>query len=80
MNFAGLRWTHQTASFVARSTMYHGKGGYQGKAGYYGVFRDAVAAAENWRKTMPAGDQAAVRTVVAASPLARFWPDLMAAD
>ena len=40
------------------------------------IFRDAVAAAEAWRKTMPPADQEAVRAVVAASPLARFWPDL----
>ena len=30
-------------------------------------------------KTMPPADQDAVRSVVAASPLARFWPDLMSA-
>jgi Sulfotransferase family len=69
--FAGLDWNQQTEDFVASSTM------HQGKAGYCAVFRDAIAAAEAWRKTMPAADQQAVRSVVAASPLARFWPDLV---
>ena len=69
--FAGLDWNRQTADFVARSAA------HQGEAGYYTVFRNAVAAAEAWRRTMPQADQAATRRVVAASPLARFWPDLV---
>ena len=71
LNFSGLDWNRQTEDFVARSTA------HQGQAGYYAIFRNAVAAAENWRKTMPPADQDAVRSVAAASPLARFWPDLM---
>lgn len=71
LKFAGLDWNAQTRDFVARSTM------HQGPAGYYAIFRDAAAAAEKWRKTMPADDQAAVRLVTAGSPLARFWPDLV---
>jgi hypothetical protein len=68
--FAGLDWTDQTEEFVTRSTA------HEGKAGYYAVYRNAVAAAEAWRKTMSPADQQAVRSVAAASPLARFWPDL----
>ena len=68
--FACLDWTHQTEEFVSLSAV------HQGRAGYYAIFRDAVAAAEAWRKTMSEADQQAVRSVVAASPLARFWPDL----
>jgi hypothetical protein len=68
--FAGLEWTRQTEDFVSRSTE------HRREAGYYAIFRNAVAAAEAWRTTMPAADQSAVRLVVAASPLARFWPDL----
>jgi hypothetical protein len=71
MAFTGLDWTHQTEEFVSRSTVHNGK------AGYYAVFRNAVAAAEAWRRTMSDADQHAVRSVVAASPLARFWPDLV---
>lgn len=71
LTFAGLHWNAQTEDFVARSTV------HQGNAGYYAIFRDAIAAAEAWRKTMPPADQEAVRSVVAASPLAQFWPDLM---
>jgi hypothetical protein len=71
LTFAGLEWNAQTESFVARSTL------HQANADYYGIFRDASVAAEVWRKTMSPADQAAVRAVVAASPLARFWPDLM---
>jgi hypothetical protein len=71
LTFAGLDWNAQSAGFVGRSTV------HQGPAGYYAIFRDAAAAAENWRRTMPAADQQAVRSVVSASPLARFWPDLM---
>lgn len=74
LRFAGLDWNPQTEDFVARSTA------HRGDAGYYAVFRDAVAAAEAWRTSMPASDQAAVRSVVAASPLARFWPDLAGAS
>ena len=70
LSFAGLDWTRQTEDFIARSTV------HAGKTGYYGIFRDAVAAAEAWRRTMSEADQLAVRSVVAASPLARFWPDL----
>jgi hypothetical protein len=69
--FAGLDWNRQTANFVARST------DHQGEAGYYAVFRSAVAAAEAWRHTMPQADHVATRLVVATSPLARFWPDLV---
>ena len=71
LKFANLDWNSQTQDFVSRSTM------HQGSAGYYSIFRDAIAAAENWRRLMPPRDQAAVRSVVAGSPLARFWPDLM---
>lgn len=76
LTFAGLEWNRQTEDFVARSTRHPGKARSY-KAGYYGVFRNAVTAAEAWRRTMAPADQAAVRSVVAASPLARFWPDLM---
>ena len=71
LKFADLDWDAQTQDFLARSTM------HQGQAGYYAIFRNAVAAAENWRKTMPPDDQAAVRSVTSGSPLSRFWPDLM---
>ena len=70
MEFVGLDWTCQTADFVSRSTT------YEGAAGYYAIMRNAVAAAERWRETMTPADQQAVRSVVATSPLARFWPDL----
>jgi hypothetical protein len=68
--FANLDWNPQTEAFVARSAA-HG-----GKAGYYDVFRNAVAAAEAWRTSMSQADQQAVRSVIATSPLVRFWPDL----
>jgi hypothetical protein len=71
LTFGGLDWNAQTEDFVTRSTL------RQGRAGYYAIFRDAVAAADSWRKTMSADDQREVRSVVTASPLARFWPDLM---
>jgi hypothetical protein len=70
MAFAGLDWNRQTEAFVARSTT------YRGTVGYYTVFRNSITAAESWCETMPLIDQAAVRSVVAASPLARFWPDI----
>jgi hypothetical protein len=69
--FTGLDWTRETAEFLARSTT------HAGGAGYYAIFRDAVAAAEAWRTTLPQADQEAVRSVASASPLARFWPDLV---
>ncbi|HEX3993541.1 MAG TPA: sulfotransferase [Acetobacteraceae bacterium] len=71
LKFANLDWDRQTEAFVARSTS------HQGKAGYHAIFRNAVAAAEAWRGTMAPADQDAVRSVASASPLARFWPDLM---
>jgi Sulfotransferase family len=69
--FAGLDWNRQTGDFVARSTV------HRGEAGYYAIFRDTAGAAGAWRTRMAPADQDAVRSVVAASPLARFWPDLM---
>lgn len=74
LKFTGLDWNRQTEDFVARSTA------HQGAAGYYAIFRNAAAAAENWRSTMPAADQDAVRSVVSSSPLSRFWPDLTTAE
>jgi hypothetical protein len=71
LRFTNLGWNPQTQEFVARSTM------HQGSAGYYSVVRDAAAAAESWRQKMSRRDQEAVRSVVAGSPLSRFWPDLM---
>ena len=71
LKFADLDWDRQTEDFVVRSTS------HQGKAGYHAIFRNAVAAAEAWRNTMAPTDREAVRSVVAASPLARFWPDLI---
>jgi hypothetical protein len=69
-SFAGLDWNSQTVEFLERST------NHQGTTGYYAVFKNAIAAAERWRATMPPADQDAVREVVCQSPLARFWPDL----
>lgn len=69
--FAGLDWNPQTEDFVRRSTT------FQGDAGYYAIFRDAAAAAEGWRASMPPNDQQAVRSVMAGSPLAPLWPDLL---
>lgn len=71
LKFADLEWNHQTEKFVAQSTA------HRGEASYYAIFRNAVAAAEKWRSTMPAQDQVAVRSVMSESPLARFWPDLI---
>lgn len=74
LSFAGLDWNRQTEDFVARSSA------HSGKAGYYAIYRNAATAAEAWRGKMPLTDQNAVRSVMAASPLARFWPDLMSAS
>jgi LPS sulfotransferase NodH len=71
LKFAGLDWNRQTADFVRRSTA------RQGEAGYYAIFRNAVATAETWRSAMPLIDQEAVLSVASASPLARFWPELL---
>ncbi len=71
-DFVGLAWSAEVEEFLARSTS------HDGPAGYYAVYRNAVAAAEAWRQTMDPADMAAVRSVVAGSPLARFWPDLVA--
>ena len=73
LKFAGLDWNRQTEDFVTRSAA------GQASGGYYAVFRDAVAAAEAWRTSTTQADQDAVRSVLSASPLARFWPDLLAA-
>jgi hypothetical protein len=71
MAFTGLGWPKETADFVRRSTS------HTGDAGYYAVYRNAVAAAEAWRRRMDKADIEAVRRVVAGSPLSRFWPDLV---
>src|SRR6201995_4434690 len=51
LTFAGLEWTRQTEDFVRRSSA------YEGRAGYYELFRNAVAAAEAWRNSMTQADQ-----------------------
>lgn len=68
--FAELAWSPQTADFIARSTS------HDGDAGYYAVFRNAIAAAGAWRAHMSPDDQAAVRAVTDASPLIRRFPSL----
>lgn len=71
--FSDLGWNGQTGAFIARST------GRPGATDYFGVLRDALVAAEAWRHSMSEADRRAVGAVMAASPLARFWPDLLAA-
>ena len=68
--FAGLDWNARTEAFLNRSTT------DGDSTGYYAVTRDSIAAADKWRTSMSAADQAAVRAAVAGSPLCRFWPDL----
>ena len=72
LEFAGLSCHGQTETFLARSTL------YKGKAGYYAVVRNSVAAADRWRTSMTREDQDAVISVVRDSPLARYWPDMAA--
>ena len=74
LDFAGLAWNPQTAGFLTHSTQ------HDGSAGYYAVLRNSIAAADRWRTTMRPEDQAAIRAVMRQSPLARFWPDLAAAQ
>jgi hypothetical protein len=70
--FAGLDWNRQSATFLAQST------DSDRADGYYGVHRISSLVADRWRRDMPRKDQDAVRAVVRASPLRRFWPDLAA--
>jgi Sulfotransferase family len=70
LTFAGLHWTAQTETFLARSTSY-GRA-----AGYYAVLRNSIAAADRWRSELAPRDQDAVRKVVRGSNLIRYWPDL----
>jgi hypothetical protein len=69
-DFIGLRWHSQTVEFIARSTR------HEGSSDYYTVFRSTGVVARQWRSTMHAADQEAVRSVVRDSPLARHWDDL----
>jgi hypothetical protein len=71
LEFAGLPWHTQTGKFLARSTS------YAGRAGYYAVVRNSIAAAEGWRTGLSPEDQDAVRAVVRTSPLLGYWPDLV---
>jgi hypothetical protein len=68
--FAGLSWDRQTETFLAHSTS------HEGAAGYYAVLRNSAVAADRWRSDLTPEDQGAVREVVRASPLIRYWPDL----
>ena len=68
--FAGLDWHAQTSAFLGTSTQ------HEGSSGYFDVFRATEQVADRWRQTMKPEQQAAVRDVVAASALARYWPDL----
>lgn len=64
-----LSWSHQTSRFLRVSTQ------TDRSYDYYDVFRTTNQVAERWRKTMSREDQAAVRDVIATSPLAQFWKD-----
>jgi Sulfotransferase family len=68
--FCGLPWNTQTERFIARTTR------QDWRSDYYGVFRNAKAAANRWRVTMNPTAQHAVRDAVRGSPLTRYWPDL----
>jgi hypothetical protein len=70
IEFAGLSWHAQTATFLARST------NYNGPAGYYAVVRNSIAAADRWRTSLSPEHQDAIRAVIRDSPLVRYWPDL----
>jgi hypothetical protein len=70
-DFCGLAWTQQTDMFIQRSST------SQRETGYYGVFHDPIKAAGSWRTNLSADAQAAIRAVVAESPLVAFWPDLV---
>jgi Sulfotransferase family len=70
LSLAGLALHRQVETFLASSTR------HDGRAGYYAVVRNSIAAAERWRTEMTPEDQDAVRAVVRDSPLRRYWPDL----
>jgi hypothetical protein len=67
--FLDLPWHPQTEAFLQASTR------HSGPSGYYDVFRSARLAAERWRSTLAAAEQAAILGVVYASPLASCWED-----
>lgn len=69
LKFVGLPWNAQTADFVSRSSS------HAGDSGYYDVFQNAMEAASRWRTQLSPSDQAAIRAVLAYTPLARHWPD-----
>lgn len=69
-DFTGLAWNEQTGRFLRDSTS------ADRDAGYFDVFRAGPSASDRWRQSMSAEDQEAVRSVVAGSPLCRYWPDL----
>ncbi len=71
LDFAGLPWHQQTEAFVRESTTASSDGRY------YGVFQNAIRAANRWRTDMPISDQKAVAAVARQSALARHWPDLL---
>jgi hypothetical protein len=70
LEFSNLNWNPRTKTFLTRSTQ------HDGRAGYYAVVQNSVAAAQRWRSEMAPEDQEAVRSVVRDSPLARYWDDL----
>ena len=70
--FCGLAWDAATERFITEST------NFEGTPGYFSVMRNAIDAAERWRKILPSADQEAIRAVMAGSPLARYWRDLSA--
>jgi len=68
--FGRLDWGRQTEDFIRRSISQH-----DGER-YYGVFRDPVIAANQWRTELSEHDQRRVRAVVAGTSLAGFWADI----
>ena len=71
-SFTGLDWNRQTEDFIRRSTS------YGGAERYFGVFRNAVAAANRWRTELSESDQRRVLGVVTQTSLGRLWADISA--
>jgi len=71
--FAGLSWQPATEEFIRLSTS------HDGPEGYFQVMRDASKVLDNWRTQLTQAQQEEIRAVVAATPLARRWPELFPA-
>jgi hypothetical protein len=69
LDYCGLQQHPQTERFIAESSQ------YQGKGGYYQVFRNARESVDNWRKELHPDVQRSILNITGATRVGKFFRD-----